>query len=152
MLNSLFRRFRSDFWCDETGNERNWRAMNVADITALFEPNKTNGLNSIAAFEVFDFNEEIANDNNPIVTQEDIANLRNQLETEAKIILERALVRSRGEPETDSASFDEKMKLIAKTGLIVVAGGIVCVSTCMYAPALAGYVAANAPAAGTFIA
>jgi hypothetical protein len=42
--------------------------MNVADITALFELNKTNGLVSIAAFQVFDFSGEINNDNNPIVT------------------------------------------------------------------------------------
>ena len=69
--------------------------MNVADITALFERNRTNGLNSIAAFQVFDFNGELNNDNNPIVTQEDIANLRNQFERDAKIILEEAFPRQR---------------------------------------------------------
>jgi hypothetical protein len=69
--------------------------MNVADITALFELNKTNGLVSIAAFQVFDFNGELNNDNNPIVTQEDIANLRNQFEMNAKDILEEAFARQR---------------------------------------------------------
>ena len=86
-------------WRDENGNERNWQAMNVADITALFERNRTNGLNSIAAFQVFDFNGELHNDNNPIVTQEDIANLRNQFERDAKTLLEVALNRRRIEEQ-----------------------------------------------------
>ena len=73
--------------------------MNVADITALFEPNRTNGLNSIAAFQVFDFNGELHNDNNPIVTQEDIANLRKRFEEETETMREEALNRRRVEEQ-----------------------------------------------------
>ena len=60
--------------------------MKEADINALFESSRTKGQNSIAAFQVFDFNEEINNGNNPIVTQELIANLRSQFENESELL------------------------------------------------------------------
>jgi len=59
LLNTLMRRFRKDFWFDSNGTVRDWGALNEADVTALFENYRTNGLNSITAFESFDFRREI---------------------------------------------------------------------------------------------
>jgi hypothetical protein len=51
--------FRMNFWYDENGNERDWRAMTEAEITALIEPNRRNGLNSITELQSFDFSRKI---------------------------------------------------------------------------------------------
>jgi len=47
-----------NFWYDENGNERDWRAMTEAEIRALIEPNRRNGLNSIRALQLIVFSRE----------------------------------------------------------------------------------------------
>ena len=117
--------------------------MDEVKITALFVPKRTKIYNCIAAFEVFNFNGEIANDNNPIVTQEFIADLRNQFEEDTETMREEAFRRQRGLPGT--IDFDLWMKRIAMGGLALVClggvVGIVCVGY-LYGAAILAYLGA----------
>jgi hypothetical protein len=56
---ALMTRFKKNFWHDERGTERDWKAMSEAEIRNLFEFNRSEGINFIRAFQSFDFPKDI---------------------------------------------------------------------------------------------
>ena len=56
---ALMTKFKKNFWRDERGIYRDWKAIKEAEIRNLFKLKSSEGINSINAFESFDFPSEI---------------------------------------------------------------------------------------------